>query len=483
MAPSRPAADPAGAVRAAIATAVQRWRARAGGCTRVCVALSGGRDSIVLLHALHRAHEAATDWTLQAHHVHHGLSPNADAWLAHCATVCAGLDVPLTVSRVAIDRDDPRGIEAAAREARYAALTSAVTGGAGEPDGTTVIALAHHARDQAETVLLQLLRGAGPSGLAAMPANDGRLYSRPLLALPHSAIVAYAAEHGLQWVDDDSNDNPQFARNRLRHAVWPGLLAAFPSAERTLARASRLQAESAELLDDLAAIDLTVIGDASDDAQGEAEAGPRVSRLLRLSPARRANVLRHWLATQAIPAVAENTLHDWLRQLASSNPTQAIRLRVGKEMPDVVVYRDRLQVAWPQEAWPEMPWTGERALMLGGVCGCLEFVDAATSDAQALRWPQAGERWLVRRRQAGDRIALSARSGHVSIKNVMQGAGIAPWQRSLWPLLICNNEIVAIAGVVTASAYTVRAASSAAAAGETGFSCQWKPAWQRKTGP
>ncbi len=483
MAPSKPAPDPANAVRSAVAAALHRWRSRAGGLTRVRVALSGGRDSIVLLHALHEARRDDTSWALQAHHVHHGLSLNADAWVAHCEAVCCALKVPLAVSRVHVDRNDPRGIEAAARDARYAALQAGATGDQSKPaTGATIIALAHHARDQAETVLLQLLRGAGPAGLAAMPAKDGDLYSRPLLALPHAAIAAYATRRQLTWIDDDSNGDQRFARNRLRHAVWPVLVEAFPSAERTLARASGLQAEAAELLDDLAAIDLAAISSTDGDSGEDHEQELVVSRLRRLSPARQANVLRHWLARHAIAAVAEGTLHEWLRQLGTNNPTQAIRLRAGNLMPDVIVYRDRLQLAWPQEAWPAMPWTGEPSLSLGGHCGSVEFVAGAADETLVLRPPQSGERWLVRRRQPGDRIALSERSGHVSIKNVMQNAGIPPWQRSMWPLLICNNEVAAVASVATASAYTVRAAPHATEAGGRGFCCQWKPAWQIKTG-
>ena len=224
------------------------------------------------------------------------------------------------------------------------------------------------------------------------------------------------------------------------------------------------------------------IGGATGNGHGETDATLPVSPLLQLSPARQANALRRWLAVHAIPAVAEKTLHEWLRQLATTNPTQAIRLRVGAQMPDVVVYRDRLQLAWPQEAWPEVPWAGEPSLLLGGACGRLEFVETGARHGLALRRPAPGERWLVRRRRAGDSIALSDHSGHVSIKNVMQGAGIPPWQRSMWPLLICDNEVAAVAGVATASTYTVRAVPHAAGAGESGFLCQWKPAWQNRIG-
>ena len=484
MARSKPAPEAGDTVEGAVASALRRWRSRAGGLTEVRVALSGGRDSIVLLHAISAIRDAGgndVDWRLSAHHVHHGLSQHADDWLRHCEAVCSSLAVRLTVSRVQIDRADRRGIEAAARDARYTALQ---TGVAAPPPGalnSTVIALAHHARDQAETVLLQLLRGSGPPGLAAMPAGDGELYSRPLLAVPHTTIDAYATKHDLAWVDDDSNSNQRFARNRLRHAVWPALLAAFPSAERTLARASRLQADAAELVADLAALDLADISSVVTEDSGEQSSALLVSLLQRLSPARQANVLRHWLAENAIGAVAENTLRDWLRQLATTNPTQTIRLRLGALPPEVVVYRDRMQLAWPQQDWQAKDWNGEPSIVLGGQCGSLVFVTATPDDNLALRLPQPREHWRVRRRQPGDSIALSGRSGHVSIKNVMQNAGIPPWQRSMWPLLICNNEIVAVASVATASAYTVRAAPHASAASGRGFLCQWKPAWQIKT--
>ena len=166
-------------------------------------------DSVVLLHALAAAAAQQTTpaaWTLSAHHVHHGLSPNADAWAAHCQSLCTALSVPLTVHRVRVELDEGYGIEAAARSARYQSL--------GNLD-VDVVVLAHHARDQAETVLLQLLRGAGPAGTAAMPHGTGR-YLRPLLNVHKAALETYATAHNLRWVKDESNADPRFARNRLR---------------------------------------------------------------------------------------------------------------------------------------------------------------------------------------------------------------------------------------------------------------------------
>ena len=434
----------------AVDEAALRW-SHAGVAT-VCVALSGGVDSVVLLHALARLSATQPSWKLSAHHVHHGLSPNADDWAAHCGSICDALNVPLDCTRVEVDRNAGIGIEAAAREARYRALDAL---------DADVIALAHHARDQAETVLLQLMRGAGPNGLASMPRLAQR-YARPLLGAPRSAVQAYALAHQLKWIEDESNLDTRFSRNRLRLNVWPPLVAAFPSAEVTLARAATLQAEAAVLLRDLAMIDLQAIS----------EGGvPRVSRLMALSVERQANALRQWVAVQSVPVPSFETLREWLRQLTSSNATQAILLGFAKDGPNVRVYRDQLLIEWPTGDWRQVQWTGEANVALGELAGHVTFSEAAPSDApSSLRQPAPGESWLIRRRLPGDRVELSEASGHVSLKNVMQNAGVPPWLRDVWPLLICNNQIAAIAGVVTANHYKVRP-------GERGLACEWKPAW------
>ena len=234
--------------------------------TSIVVALSGGRDSIALLDALALL-RSELGIALSALHVHHGLSPNADAWTAFCEEQCAARDVPLAVHRVRVERVPGASLEATARAARYAALATA---------DADIVALAHHADDQAETLLLQLLRGAGPHGLAAMPAerasSTGPLLLRPLLTLPRTAIDAYAAARGLAWVDDESNANTAVKRNFIRHEIAPRLAAAFPGYSATLARAARHQAEAAQLLDDLARLD------AQDTIDTEGAAGATLDR-------------------------------------------------------------------------------------------------------------------------------------------------------------------------------------------------------------
>lgn len=456
MVPSRCRTD-IDAVTAAVAEAATRWTAD----TRVCVALSGGVDSVVLLHAAAAARQtAAAPWSLSAHHVHHGLSPNAGAWTKHCEDICAKLGVMITVERIAVDRSARVGIEAAAREARYRSLGQV---------NATVVLLAHHARDQAETLLLQLLRGAGPAGLAAMPAHATR-YLRPLLRVQKADVLAYASAHALAWIEDESNSDARFARNRLRHDVWPALVRAFPSAETTLSRAAAHQADAAQLLDDLAGVDA---------AGCIVNAALRLDAFNALSQARRANLLRHWLAQQGVPTPATHTLHEWLQQLRSDKAEQAIQLRLPATVaPDVSVraYRGLAYVVHEQTPWPPRDWSGETDLRIDAgdaFFGSLKFTRSTVPEA--IRAPRAGERWRLRRREDGDRVALSGNSGHVSLKNIFQNANIPPWQRELWPLLTCDKEIVCVVGIATANAFKVPAS-------ETGLLCEWKPAWDGLSG-
>jgi len=461
MARSRPQPDDAAHVTRAVARACERFERT----TRVCVALSGGIDSIALLHAVtaHRDQlSAEARWPLAAHHVHHGLSRHADDWLAHCERVCAALGVPLTHQRVAVARDAAEGIEAAARAARYASL-----------DGVAAdaVLLAQHQRDQAETLLLQLLRGSGPAGLAAMAA-DGDRYLRPLLGVSRDAIEAYAEAHALHHIVDDSNDDTRFARNRLRIEVWPALLAAFPSAETALSRAAAHQADAAALLADLATLDAR---DAVRDDR------LNLTALASLAPIRRANLLRHWLQANDLPAPSTATLDDWLRQLHAPPSKQAIVLR--RKLDDrrsLRVYRGEAFVVADPLHWQPCDWRGEQQIELRAgeqSAGSLVFMPAiASAGAPALRAPAAHERWSIRARREGDVMQLSDNSGHVTLKNILQRAAIPPWLRDTWPLVTCDEKIVAIASVATAKAYTVRA-------GETGRLCEWKPAWRLPSRP
>src|SRR5215831_6002810 len=302
---SRPANADRGAgiarVREAVSAAL---RAHAPAARRIAVALSGGRDSIALLDATD-AYARAHGIDLAALHVHHGLSQKADAWAAFCVRVCAERTVACVVTRVEVPREPRLSVEAEARRARYAALEAAARARA-----IDVVLLAHHADDQVETVLLQLARGAGPHGLAAMPIarrDRGVLWLRPWIEIARGELDAYIGALGLEFVDDESNAEPRFRRNAFRRDVVPALRAHTSGYPQTLVRAAMHQADAASLLDELAAID------AASAFDGVAlDCGV----LTRLSEARARNLLRWFLRQHGLPPPSLARLNAMLEQIA-----------------------------------------------------------------------------------------------------------------------------------------------------------------------
>jgi tRNA(Ile)-lysidine synthase len=266
---------------------------------RLCVGLSGGCDSVVLLNIL----SSLGLGNLSAIHVHHGLSPNADDWAAFCAGYCERLGVPLTVRHVAVDRSSGLGLEAAARAARYGAFA--------ECTGDCLL-LAQHRGDQAETVLFNLLRGTGVTGAAGMPVERrfGALrLLRPLLDVSRADIESYAAAEGLAWIDDESNADTSLTRNFLRHEMLTVISQRFPSAEASLAQAAGHFAEATGLLDELAAHDWQLVGE-----QGVA----RMTALRPLSLPRLKNLLRYRLRCLGWQVPVASRLDEFARQLQTA---------------------------------------------------------------------------------------------------------------------------------------------------------------------
>lgn len=277
---------------------------------RLCVGLSGGCDSVVLLHILSRLDFVGR---LSAMHVHHGLSPNADAWVAFCTAYCASLGVPLMIRHVEVDMQGGVGLEAAARQARYAAFAGCAS---------DCLVLAQHRGDQAETLLHNLLRGTGVTGAAAMPAERqfGSLrLLRPLLETSRREIESYAAENALDWVEDESNDDLAITRNFLRHQALTALSQRFPAAEAALAQAAANFAEASELLDDLAALDWSAA------AQGEAL---RLADLRRLAMPRLKNLLRYRLRRLGWRVPVAARLDEFARQLQTAGPDRHPELKL-----------------------------------------------------------------------------------------------------------------------------------------------------------
>ena len=279
------------------------------------VAFSGGADSTALLLA------CARRWPGQvmAVHIHHGLQDAADAFEAHCRALCQQLNVPLAVRKVQAGHAQGQSPEDAARKARYAALAEAVQSEWPEVHG---IALAQHADDQVETLLIALSRGAGLPGLASMPSHwqrQGLDWYRPFLAVPGAALRAWIQSQGHSWVEDPSNTDESFTRNRIRARVLPALAEALPAFRETFARSAAHAAQAQEILNEVAAQDMAHIG-----------APPRIEALQRLSRARQALVLRHWLRLQHATTPSAAHLNELLDQLtACTTRGHRIHLKVG----------------------------------------------------------------------------------------------------------------------------------------------------------
>ena len=276
----------------------------------VVVGFSGGLDSSVLLHAAAcQAKESAIE--LSALHVHHGLSTNADAWADACQRVCKQLEVPLEVLRVDVPITTGEGVEAAARNVRHQALAG---------HSADWILLAHHAGDQAETVLHNLLRGAGVRGAAAMPESRGRVL-RPLLGLPRDALQAYAEFHRLAWVEDESNADCRYTRNFLRHKVFPLIASRFPKAGQQLAAAASRFSEVDSLLEDLASLDL----------RGSPPEFPMSLGLFRdLPDTRSRNLLRAMLTWHQVQPPDECRLNEFVRQLRTTGNDKHPRIDLAR---------------------------------------------------------------------------------------------------------------------------------------------------------
>jgi tRNA(Ile)-lysidine synthase len=395
------------------------------------VGLSGGLDSVVLFHLV-RACQPTLGFRFKCVHVHHGLSANAEQWAEFCRSLCAAHDVAFDLRRVSVALDDPAGIEAAARAARRRVFATIAA---------DALLTAHHQDDQAETLLLQLLRGAGPKGLAAMapwhhPPGWKAAQLRPLLGATRADIRAYAEQHRLRWVEDESNLDSRHRRNALRNELLPQLAQHFPGYSATLARAAALQAEAAELLDDLAAVDaVAALNDGGLDCIA----------LARLTPARQRNLLRHFIAAQGYRLPNGRRLEQGLQQLLNASRDAQVCVNLG----EVELHRFRGQarlVPHGREGSSDaIEWHGEAVLDLPWLAQSLRF-SAATGAGVKREWLEAGP-VEVRKRQGGERLRPVTGGPHRSLKNLLQEAAIPPWQRNTLPLLWCRGQLAWAAGV------------------------------------
>ena len=400
----------------------------------VAVAASGGRDSTALLHAtVHAA--AALGLQVHALHVHHGLMAEADAWQRHVQAQCrrwARRGLPVHFHAYRLEGSPPGGesVEAWARRGRYAALAEMARAA-----DCTLVLLAHHRRDQAETLLLQALRGGGPAGLAAMPRSaqrQGITWARPWLDRPREQIEAYLQRHRLAVVDDASNADARFARSRLRHGLWPALAACFPDAEPQLHAAARRAAEAAAALQELAQ---------TDTAACVRDARLQRARWCTLSPARRALVLRHWLRQALGAAVPESLVQRLLLELP-----QAHLARWPAAAGELQLYRGALSW-WPQATADTAPTgcidlsrPGRLPAAGWGGSFLVSLVDRGGIDAARLR------QVALRAREGGERFQFAAGAAARSLKKQFQARAVAPWQRQ-GPLVYDGDTLLFVPGL------------------------------------
>ncbi|MBI5007164.1 MAG: nucleoside-diphosphate kinase [Nitrosomonadales bacterium] len=416
--------------------------------SHILIGLSGGIDSVVLLHLLHTA-APRFGWRLSALHVHHGISPNANAWAEFCAGLCARYGIRLHVERVDIaPLRDEHGIEAAARKLRQAAFAA---------QDCDFVALAHHADDQAETLLLQLLRGAGVKGAAAMPVlskvegpfiKAGQpIIVRPLLGIARTELEAYARQYGLSWVEDESNADDSYPRNFLRHRVLPLLAERFPAWRETLPRSAGHFAEAAELQEELARI----------DAQGAVAGGSLdIAVLLKLSVARARNLLRYFLHVQGAPMPQAVQLESILSQLLGARGDASVRVEYGGW--EVRRFRGRVHVLRTLAGFDRgysLVWQGEDELFwpaLGARIGFRQVVGQGISLAKL----RSGKVEL-RLRSGGESLRPRNGAATRSLKNLLQEHRVPPWQRERMPLLYCGEELVCVPGVAVAAGFQASA--------------------------
>ena len=424
----------------------------------LALGLSGGIDSVVLLSVLLEL-APRLQFSLRAVHVNHGISPNAGRWAEFCAELCGRSNIPLQQESVDITPYRDLGLEGAARRARYEAFARV---------DADFIALAQHRDDQAETLLLRLLRGAGPRGLAAMSPSRSftgaraRLL-RPLLGTSRAEIETWARLRGLKWIEDESNSDTLRRRNFLRQEVFPLLERQFPAAKTTIARAAGHLAEARELLDQMAQTDLESCGGTA----------PDITVLRRLGEARAKNLLRYWCEARGIQPLSAARTTELLRQLRECGSDS--RVSVAGRGWELLRYRDKLYLQPAAKAVGRdfsETWDGGNALPLLALGGVLNF---KPEEGRGLSLAKLRvDPVTVRVRRGGERLRLDHRRPRRTLKNLFQERSVPPWYRDRLPLLFCGEELVSAPGIGDACEFQ-------ATPGEAGLIVTWEPFDERDT--
>jgi tRNA(Ile)-lysidine synthase len=427
------------------------------GATGFVVALSGGADSACLLTALKALSPGPCgDLPVRALHIDHGLQPAAGDFRAACEALCRRLRVPLTTVSVTVARAEGVSLEAAARDARYAGLERQLEAG-------ECLLTAHHALDQAETVLLQLLRGAGLKGLAAMPQcrpwHCG-WHLRPLLEVSQHDLLEFGRDAGVVAVQDPMNLDQRFDRAYLRERLWPLIAARWPGAALALSRSARHAAEAQTLLDRSAERALAPLRDGGSLS---------VAGLRSLGAAEQRNAVRYWIAEHAVPPPSTARLAEALRQFGAADADHLPAVRWGEHALRRYGGRLFLTAAHPPCIGDSREWavTAEATLELGGGLGRLHWSPQA-GGLDAARLPHTLH---VRRRRGGERLRPQPSARTTSLKHLCQSLGVLPWMRDALPLLYAGDELIAAGDLWQDARWCV-------AAGEPGLGVVWQDAPQ-----
>ena len=424
---------------------------RGGSLAPIAIAYSGGLDSSALLELAH-AYGQQHQLPVFAFHVHHGISPNADAWLAHCASRCAALGVRFEGVRVVLG-SSKSGVEAAARKLRYAAL-----GALCKQHGIGLMLTAHHLDDQAETVLLQLLRGSGTAGLSGMDGanaapellgNPELVMARPLLPVSRGELEAYVAARSIAYVEDESNTHPRYARNALRHQVMPALAQAFPGYQERFARSAAHAQSAQRLLTELAAQDLaTSLVDGCID----------VAKLRAMSLDRAYNMLRHWFALRNLRMPSTAWLTEMVAQLVEARVDAQLlvthpdchirrhrdRLHITPKLADLAGQRDPDDEGVLVKEGERFSWNGEASMAFPDYGGVLHF-DAA-EQGFPVEWLRA-QRLTIVFRKGGERLKPAPNRPTRALKYHYQACDVPAWERERLPIVSSGKDLLFAAGI------------------------------------
>ncbi|MGE0113296.1 MAG: tRNA lysidine(34) synthetase TilS [Steroidobacteraceae bacterium] len=425
----------------------------AGASPAMCVALSGGSDSMVLLHVLEQVRTHNPQLQLRALHVDHQLHPQSGLWARQCVQWTQQLQLECTVLQVTVTDIGEWGVEAAARKARYAAFKSALRPG-------ELLLTAHHADDQLETILLALMRGSGVDGLAAMPACvrfGAGWHVRPLLGFTHEALHDWAQARQLPYLTDPSNHDTHFDRNFLRQEVVPLLKTRWPAIARTASRSAGHLAEAQSLLDDWTETDYVLA--AVDDALS-------VDALRELPASRRHALLRFWLQQHEVLMPSTRVLHSLEHDMLQSAHDRVPY--VQWHGAEVHRHRDLLYVERPLSEWDataQLAWRWQQDLQLPGELGSLSLsaheLPCEVRHVTGIARTRLPAQLNVRFRDGGERIRLPGEKHHRALKKLLQESAVLPWWRERLPLIYADDKLMAVADLWVSHEFAAKAGEPA----------------------